>query len=227
MTIAAHTLVKNGMPLIVPVIKNVVPYVDRCLITISEKSNDGTTEALQLLLSEFPDKIEIYSENVGMAKDLTKERQNMLDRTTEDWIMVLDDDDWWPKASLEAMVKVLEEAKDVDGFCVPGIQVLDKEYADYNWRKSYLTKFLRNQDGLWWRNPWPKDLPYYGGIPISLRWDEKAYKLPFPFLHLAEIKPYSFRKSELKLKYQTTPLKTFPIPKWLRPELERIYKCLS
>lgn len=220
--ISAHTLVKNGMPFIVPVIQNVFPYIDHFLITISEKSNDGTREALEDLQRQYPEKVEIFTENVAIARDLTKERQKMVERTTDDWIMVLDDDDWWPQASMEAVVSVLREAKDVDGFCMLGIQVLDENNSDYNWRKSYLTKFIRNQEGLWWRKPWPKDLPYWGDVPISLRWDEKAYKLPFPFLHLSEIKPHSFR-NELLLKYKTAPLKTMPIPKWLRGEVERIF----
>src|SRR3990167_8904436 len=49
MTITSHTIVRNGMPFIIPVLKAVSPLMTKMFITISEKSDDGTKEAILAL----------------------------------------------------------------------------------------------------------------------------------------------------------------------------------
>ena len=104
MTFASHTLVKNGTPFIDLVLRQVIPFANRCLITVSTSSDDGTFQLLDKLESEHPDKIIINFENVDSPGELTQERQALVDETEEDWILFLDDDDYWPTSSLASIM---------------------------------------------------------------------------------------------------------------------------
>ena len=71
----SHTLIRNGEPFTKLILEQVEPYVDKMLVTISEKSDDLTLASLFDLKSKFGDKLDIDTENVTLPAELTKERQ--------------------------------------------------------------------------------------------------------------------------------------------------------
>lgn len=199
MNIISNTIVKNGKPFIGLVLKQVLPFVDRMVVTISEKSSDGTVEEV-CGLAKGSEKIVILRENVSNLGELTGVRQNQITMSKEaDWIFFLDDDDFWPQDSLESCIQAMKQAgDDVDAFSVNPHQVLSKDFEDANWiNRKYFTKFFRNID-INYRHPWPRDLIYKGDELLYHKSNPRDKILPFKFWHLAAVKGYSFRKNDLK-----------------------------
>jgi glycosyltransferase involved in cell wall biosynthesis len=201
-TFCSHTIVRNGQPFIGPVLEQVLPYMDRCLVTISEKSDDGTLDVLNNLKERYPEKIVIMFENVSEPKDLTKERQKQIDMTTEDWILFLDDDDYWFPEDIEQLKS--ETEKDVDGFSCNPYQVIDYEHHDTSWNNKYFLKWFRNQPGLNYRNDWPRDLLYLNNILLYWKVNPRVPKVPQRYLHLSYLKDYSFRNEDWAKKFAFT-----------------------
>lgn len=198
--LVSHTLVRNGMPFIDLVLRQVLPFVHKSLITISEQSEDGTKEAIEALKQEFPGKISISFENVENPGLLTQERQKQLDQTDlGDWVLFLDDDDYWPTSSLEQIVNWL--GWDVDGYAVNPLQIAGKEVHDTSWSNKWFTKFFRKQEGVHYKHPWPKDLIYKGDKMLYWKKNELVPKIDPRFIHLSYIKSYSFRKQTWAEKY--------------------------
>lgn len=197
--IVSHTIVKNGMPFIGVVLKAVLPFVDRMIVSVSEKSKDGTAGEVARLALENP-KIYMDRENVSNPGELTQVRQRQIDLSTDaDWIFFLDDDDFWPEESLKSCIQAMQRAgDDIDAFSVNPYQLLSKDSQDARWvNKKYFTKFFRNID-INYRYPWPRDMIYKSDTLLYHKTNPRNKTLPFKFWHLAAVKGYSFRKNDLK-----------------------------
>ncbi len=195
MKICSHTIVKNGQPFIDLVLNQVLPFVDRAIVTVSVKSTDGTKELLEKMAEENP-KINIIYENVYRIGDLTYERQLQVGRTTEDWILFLDDDDYWPTRSLETVVDYLYRADDIDGIAFNPFQMVDFDNEDESWRYKWFTKVFPNVRGLHYRFPWPKDAIYIDNRWCYWRKNNRVKKLEARYFHLANLKNESFRDTD-------------------------------
>lgn len=190
MRLASHTVVKNGMPFIIPVLDRVAPYVDKYFIAVSSFSDDGTLQAIQS--HDWKKPVEFMIES-SQPKDLTKIRQLQVDNTKQDWILFLDDDDWWIPEKLEHALKLAESG--VDAVAVSPYQILDKEHYDSWWgEKKWFTKLFKNE-GIRYKGDWPKDMIYKEGQLLHHKYYEMG-KVPYGYYHLSEVKPYSFRSAD-------------------------------
>ncbi|HEC64667.1 MAG TPA: hypothetical protein ENI23_05205, partial [bacterium] len=64
MTLCSHTITRNGGIFIEPCLRQILPYVDRALVLVDMRSEDGTIEVLKRLSEEYP-KLELDYYNVG------------------------------------------------------------------------------------------------------------------------------------------------------------------
>jgi glycosyltransferase involved in cell wall biosynthesis len=197
MTICSHTIVKNGQPFIDLVLKQVLPFVDRAIVTVSKKSTDGTKKLIEDMAKENP-KINIIYEDVYKLEYLTYERQLQVGRTMEDWILFLDDDDYWPTKSLEKLTQYLEMVKDIDGLAFNPFQMVDFENEDESWRYKWFTKVFPNVRGLHYRFPWPKDAIFIDNRWCYWRKNSRVLRCPdMRYFHLCNLKNESFRDTDL------------------------------
>lgn len=224
MTICSHTIVKNGMPFVVPVLKQVEPFVDHMIVTVSQKSSDGTKEAVEMFEREFPHKIEVNYENVGSPGELTGVRQAQVDMTKEDWILFLDDDDWWPTASLLRMNELLDEKEDVDAYAVTPYQLIGEDSYDHSWRYKYFTKLFRNQKGINYKHPWPRDLIYLNDDVLYWRKNPRVKKIGTRFIHLSNIKGHSFRTETWAREFESMQGTVTPVPDIIKEDIKEIYR---
>lgn len=196
MKIISNTIVKNGMPYIGKVLEQVEPFMDMMIITLSEKSNDGTKDVIIDFIKKHPNKIILFSEDVKSQDYLTEERNKQLKYSDSEWILLLDDDDYWPTDQLEGCIKELPNDPDILACQVNPVQLLDKETCNAKWEnKKWFPKFLRKDPSLHFVYPWPRDMPVNGTI-IHWKYCDKIKNLPYRFYHLANVKDYSFRKKE-------------------------------
>lgn len=200
MSICSHTIVKNGQPFIDLVLKQVLPFVDRAIVTVSVKSTDGTKELLEKMAKDNP-KINIIYENVYKPEYLTYERQLQVGRTMEDWILFLDDDDYWPTKSLDELFDYINTVADsnvTDGLAFNPIQMVDFENEDESWRYKWFTKVFPNVRGLHYRFPWPKDAIFIDNRWCYWRKNKRVLRCPnMRYFHLCNLKNESFRDTDL------------------------------
>lgn len=192
-SIVSHTLVKNGMPFIIAVLEKVEPFVDRQIITMSKQADVKTYEAIKYY-EYFHKKVVVLLEDVKSPEDLTIERQKQLDMTTEDWVLFLDDDDFWPEKSLKDIKKLIKRDENVDAYCFRPFQVINKTYHDGDWWNKWFTKLFRNQPGVHYERPWPRDLIFKGSEALYWKTNPRVVKKEIPFFHLSYIKDGSFRE---------------------------------
>jgi len=196
MSICSHTIVKNGQPFIDLVLNQVLPFVDRAIVTVSVKSTDGTKELLEKMAKDNP-KINLIYEDVYKPDYLTYERQLQVGRTTEDWILFLDDDDYWPTKSLDEVFDYINTVADsnvTDGLAFNPIQMVDFENEDESWRYKWFTKVFPNVRGLHYRFPWPKDAIFIDNRWCYWRKNKRIRQFTNArYFHLCNLKNESFR----------------------------------
>lgn len=229
-SICSNTIVKNGKPFIGAVLRQALPYVNRAIVTISEKSDDGTLKILRELEKEFKPKVYIDFENVQAPRELTYVRQNQLKRVFEDWVWFLDDDDYWPNEKIEAMIKLMEEHNDnpeVDALTMCPFQVIDEKHYDLSWLGRFFTKFFKQQEGVHYRHPWPRDLIYKGDEVLYWKRNKKVLKVPPRFFHLSYLKGGSFRNEEWAKKFGHKVGKFAPFPEEEMDNVWKIYEIFN
>jgi len=226
--IYSHTLIRNGEPLTKLIFKNILPFVDKCLVTISERSDDDTLASLQDLQSVYRDKMVIDTENTQIPAQLTQVRQKMLDATPKDtWVLFLDDDDYWSVEQLKEMKNLLKRNEDVDGYSLNPYQVIDKTRYDHSWRNKYFLKWFKNQDGIHYKGAWPRDLVYKGDELLYWRKNPRVPRLLTRYFHLSYIKRWSFRREPWAKEYAMAVGRIAPYPKELQKELTKIFKYVK
>ncbi len=203
MTIASHTIVKNGMPFIGKVLRQAAPLMDKMFISVSQSSDDGTLQEVMEFIGDNHGKVEFMQDGYTIPGQLTQLRQFQVDRTTQDWILFLDDDDYWPIDSLEACLNEIDKNDGTLAYSVSPYQLIDSWHYDQSWYSKSFSKFLKRTDNLHYRGDWPRDLPCDDtGEPLYWKTHKGVKTLPYKFYHLALLKNHSFRKEDwAKKKY--------------------------
>lgn len=93
-TITVHCIVKNEECFIEASLRSVVSFADRILV-YDTGSTDATVERIRRVARDYPQKI-IFEERgaVDRARH-TALRQEMIDRTTTEWCLIVDGDEIW------------------------------------------------------------------------------------------------------------------------------------
>lgn len=207
----SHTIVRNGMPFIPQVLRQVAPFASKMLVTLSENSIDGTREALIALKSELGEKMNMDMENVENPADLTTIRQRQLDQTPDgEWVLFLDDDDWYSRDALQQIEMFL--GNDIDGIAVRPYQLTGGYYYDPTWDNKWFTKLFRKQKGVHYRHPWPRDLIYKNDDLLYWKKNARVPRVPTRFFHLSYLKDHSFRTEKWALDYRFNKGKEILLP---------------
>lgn len=113
--ITVHCVIRNEEYWIWYAIQSILPYVDKILI-FDTGSTDRTVEIIQTFKSK---KIHFQQKGVVDAIGLSRLRQEMLELTKTDWILILDGDEIWYRDGIkELLEKVNTAPKSVSGILV-------------------------------------------------------------------------------------------------------------
>lgn len=128
MKIWAHTIVQNEENFVWFAVKSVINYVDQVLI-YDTGSEDKTVEIIKLLVEEFPEKITFKEIGKVDAIGFTKLRQQMLELSNCDYIIVLDGDEIWWEGSIKSLCDVIRKyGRNYDAVVVPFYNVVGDVY---------------------------------------------------------------------------------------------------
>lgn len=108
MKIWAHTLVKNEERHLWFAVTSVIDCVDKLLLW-DTGSSDKTPAIIKELKKSYPEKIEVRNVGPVDINEFTKVRQEMLDQTKGDWVLLVDGDEVWWDESIKELVDLIRE----------------------------------------------------------------------------------------------------------------------
>lgn len=107
MKIVAHSLVKNEERWIWYSLNSVLPFVDEIMVW-DTGSGDNTVEIVKLINSK---KIKLQQFDSVDAQSFTNYHQQMLEKTTADWLLILDGDEIWPHDSIRHLTREMKSGR--------------------------------------------------------------------------------------------------------------------
>lgn len=203
MKIWANTIVNNEENFIWFALMSVVDWVDKILVWDSG-STDKTVDIIKEAVKIKTDKIKFKEVGTVDKFKFSQMRQEMLEQSDCDWLLILDGDEIWWEESIKKLRKVIEEkGKAIDGVVVPmkvavgDVYHLQEEKAGkYKLlgREGHLSLKAINRKipGLHVTGPYGEE-GYFDGDEKSVQTREKIIFLEAPFLHLTHL-PRSLQK---------------------------------
>lgn len=127
MQIWAHTLVQNEGRWLWYAVTSVIDHVDKVLIW-DTASSDDTLKIIDSLLKKYPLKINFKQYGPVNTNNFYKARQDMLNVTKADWIIVLDGDEIWWENSIKKIVFEIKNNKKIESIVVPTVNMVGDMY---------------------------------------------------------------------------------------------------
>jgi glycosyltransferase involved in cell wall biosynthesis len=102
-----HTLIKNEEKWIWYSISSVIDHVDKILLW-DTGSSDNTKEIIKELQAKYPKKILFREVGEVDPKKFSEMRQEMLNESDCDWIIILDGDEIWDEISIKRLINEID-----------------------------------------------------------------------------------------------------------------------
>ena len=112
--ITVHCIILNEECFIEAVLRSVLPFAHRILV-FDTGSTDQTVDIVRRVQREFPEQIVFEEKGVADRARHTGLRQEMIERTTTDWCLIVDGDEIWTKRGGEELMQYIEKP---DAECV-------------------------------------------------------------------------------------------------------------
>lgn len=207
-----NTIVHNEENFIWFAIMSVVDYVDKVLVW-DTGSTDKTVEIIRGIRKIKGDKVDFREIGEVGEKDFPKVRQEMLERSNCDWILVLDGDEiWWENSIKKVLDKIQKEGGKVEGIVVPMIvpvgdiyHLQEEKAGKYNLagRIGHLSLRAINKKIPGLHVDWPYGKESYldvNNLPVQER--KNIIFLDAPYLHVTHLKRSSQKRRYNKFKYE-------------------------
>jgi glycosyltransferase involved in cell wall biosynthesis len=213
MIIWGNTIVKNEDRYIWFAVKSVVNYLDKILIW-DTGSTDKTVEIIKLLQKDYPGKIEFKEIGSVDADGLTRARQEMLEQTKSDWILLVDGDEIWWKKSIEEIIEIINSNKKINTIVTPVINLIGDIYhfqeeaaGQYKikGKKGHfnIRAVNRKIPGLHIKNTYPLE-GFYNQNNILIQETDGIVFQQYPILHFTHLNRSTLQEKESLLKKRKT-----------------------
>lgn len=207
----ANTIVNNEENFIWFSIMSVIDYVDKVLVW-DTGSRDKTVAIIKELKKRYPGKISFKEVGAVSGLGFTKTRQNMLEESYSDWILVLDGDEVWWEESIKKLVGQINKQPDAAGVVVPmKVPVGDVYHLQEDKAGRYkilgrqghlsLKAINRKIPGLRVDVSYPKE-GYYDKDNKKIQDRGDTVFLEAPFLHATHLKRSGYKGRENKFKHE-------------------------
>lgn len=195
-SICSNTLLKNSADFVEPCLKSVLPYVDRAIVSVDRTSTDGTIEIMERMAKENP-KIDLdFYEISEPNTDLPKQRERQLKKTTEDWVWIVDDDEYYLPSDAVKLKELADTDTEHSAFALRAWFAIDeKHYHPYRGQHK-MERIFRNKPSLHWTGLWSKEAIYDGTLWLSHYLPEaKVLQIhdQVRYLHFSYLKNYTWR----------------------------------
>jgi glycosyltransferase involved in cell wall biosynthesis len=195
-TITAHCVVRNDENFIAYAVKSVIDFVDKVLI-FDTGSTDSTVQEIQKLISKYPNKIDFEEKGECPKERHAAMRQEMLEKTTTDWFMLLDGDEVWTARGVKEAVSAINGVGDKINWlaspyylCVGDVfHTYYKEKFDVFYQRVgfYTPRFIKNLKDVEWRGYYEQDTLYFKGTNKMVYDPQRIYFLNNRYWHLTHL----------------------------------------
>lgn len=186
--ICSHTIAKNSEDFIIRCLTQILPFVDKALVSIDNASTDSTFQLVSELSKENK-KVEILRYNADNPfVDLVKERNRQIELTSEDWFWIIDDDEYYLTEEAERIIRRINN--DFDAYSVKFWYLADSENY-YPRRGKRTIRFYKKKEKMKWEDIFSKE-------KILV---DSCNNLENSYIHLSYLKKYSWRESFAEEKF--------------------------
>lgn len=193
-TIWGNCIIKNEDKYIWFAVKSVINHLDK-LIIYDTGSTDRTVKIIEELKEEYPGKIIFEKKDSVDPAGLTKLRQEMLDRTKSDWLLLLDGDEVWWEESIKRTINEINQNNNLSALVNPTVNLIgdifhyqEEEAGKYNilGKKGHfnIRAINRKIPGLHIKNAYPLEGFFDGEGDLIQNKEEKLRFIDAPLLHL-------------------------------------------
>lgn len=195
MSITAHCLVVNEENFIWYAIKSVIDFVDKIII-FDTGSTDKTVAIIESLANEYPNKIIFEEKGQCNKKQHTELRQEMIDRTTTDWFMILDGDEVWTIRSMQEAIKTIQVNSNIDCLIAPFYLCVGDVFHRYYAKGSiemlgkkdfFYPRFIKMKENVHWDGDYNQDVLVFADGREVFR-NETTIILQNRYWHLTHLK---------------------------------------
>lgn len=195
MTLTAHCIIKNEEKWIEYVLRSVVDQVD-CIFIFDTGSTDSTVSLVQKVAREYPTKIIFEEKGSADKRRHTELRQEMVQRTTTDWFMILDGDEVWTKRAVAEAKAAIVGDDSLECLIAPFHLCVGDVYHETRrpgqismlGRTDYFyPRFFRNTPGIHWSGDYNNDVIKTGTEEIVFE-KRPTHILTNRFWHLTHLR---------------------------------------
>lgn len=195
--VCVHILTRDGR-YIIPVMLGLVPFVDKIIVFIDNRSSDNYKYDLKEI-SFHINSIEIKEVEVkNPFLDLIDARNKMLKMTTNKWIWIVDDDELYLYDDILKILSTLDENDDGYAFQAWSPWTLEKAHKATS--RNWADRIFLNKD-LKWEGFFGSEMLYSQEKHLWNQTHENIKKLPIRYIHFTHLKPQTWRK---ELKHERT-----------------------
>lgn len=225
MKIWVNTIVHNEENFIWFAVMSVVDFVDKVLIYDSG-STDKTVDIIKEIQKIKGEKIEFSEIGALDEYQFTKARQEMLDKSNCDWILIVDGDEIWSNESIKKLTdKIKRDGRNLDGIVVPYYVSIgdiyhyqEKEAGQYNilGKKGHfsLRALNKNIPGLHVDWPYGKE-SYFDGNNRLIQERKGIIFLDAPYFHVTHLQRSNLKNDKFKYELGKKVEKDFKFPEVL------------
>jgi len=126
LTLSVHMLIKNEDRFIWYAVNSVLPFADKILI-FDTGSRDATLKIIDCFKD---DRLEYKKRSIKSPADISKLRQEQIEKTKSDWFWVVDGDEIYPEALSREIISLIssEEDDELEGIVVGRYDLLGDIY---------------------------------------------------------------------------------------------------
>lgn len=219
MKIWVNTIVNNEENFIWFAVMSVIDFVDKVLI-YDTGSTDNTVKIIKEIQKIKGDKICFKEVGQADSTKFVKMRQQILDESDCDWLLILDGDEIWWEDSIKTLVQKINKEKDnINGIVVPMIIPVGDLYHfqtsgagryELLGKKGHfnLRAINRKIPGLHAAGIYPLE-SYYDQNNCPIQNKDQVIFLDAPYLHVTHLKRSTKIRLFSKFKYEIG--KRFPL----------------
>jgi len=199
--ITTHTIVKNEQNWIKPALLSVIGQVDQMLVW----DTGSTDSTVKIIRSIHSPKIELKECGSVNRQGLVKLRNEQIQITKTNWLMILDGDEIWPKTNLIQLIKAIDKAqpntialvnrtKNCIGDLHHFVPEAKGKYQIGPWQGHLNIRAIRNLPGLTVVGEYPNEAYVYQGKKLQ----DQSERLEFVdtwYLHTTHLKRTAWRHS--------------------------------
>lgn len=212
MKIVAHTIVGNEENFVWYAINSVIDYVDQMIIWDTGSSDKTPEIILQIQKLKGKDKIIFKKKGKQDPAGVSNLRQQMMEKTKSDWVLILDGDEIWWKDGIEELRDRIYEFGNTKDLIVSPNYMLIGDIFHYQEERAgkykigdryghFNIRAIRNFPSIHVEGIYPNEAYVDDkGVKIQDLAEERIYFSDYPYLHASFLT--RSRKHKKKLKYE-------------------------